>query len=256
MTSRRKPSSPRPGASRTAHRDECRQCATAADILQRLDPALGGPDRDLLSEYRRPAPEVVAAKERWQDPLIVEAIPEGASVLDLGCGDGDLLERLMRTKSVRGQGIELDPLSVVRCVERGVPVFQSDLDEGLAGFPDGTFDYVALEETLQTLRRPLKVLGEMLRVGRHGIVSFPNFAYWRIRMGLLLEGRMPRTPRLPYAWHDTPNIHLFSLQDFLDWTSAERVTIVRAFALVEGGVRSLGEGDNLDAEEVLFFLSK
>jgi methionine biosynthesis protein MetW len=236
----------------------CPSCDVAAEILRRADPALGAGGRDLLAEYHRLArrPARAAPEGRWQDDRIVREIPRGASVLDLGCGEGDLLARLMRRKAVRGQGVELDPPAVMRCVERGVPVFQADLDRGLAGFPDRSFDYVVLEETLQTLHRPLKVLGEMLRVGRHGIVSFPNFAWWRIRMSLLVEGRMPTTEQLPYRWHDTPNIHLFTLQDFLDWVTRERVKIVRAFAYADGAVRPLADDDTLNAEEALFFLSR
>ncbi len=236
----------------------CPSCDAATDILRRLDPALGADGRDLLSEYHRFATRSARAapEGRWQDDRIVREIPRGASVLDLGCGEGDLLARLIRRKGVRGQGVELSPAAVMRCVERGVPVFQTDLDQGLAGFPDRSFDYVVLEETLQTLHRPLEVLGEMLRVGRLGIVSFPNFAWWRIRMSLLVEGRMPTTDRLPYRWHDTPNIHLFTLQDFLDWVARERVTVVRAFAYDGGRVRPLQAGDTLNAEEALFFLSR
>lgn len=230
----------------------------APEVLRNLTPALAAAGRELLDEYRRRAarPVPAAPEGRWQDDRIVRCIPRRASVLDLGCGEGDLLARLIRSKGVRGQGVELDPSAVMRCVERGVPVFQTDLDQGLAGFQDQSFDYVVLEETLQTLHRPLKVLGEMLRVGRLGIVSFPNFAWWRIRMSLLVDGRMPTTERLPYRWHDTPNIHLLTLQDFLDWIAREHVKVVRAFAYGDGLVRPLGPDDALNAEEALFFLSR
>lgn len=233
-------------------------CDAVEALLRRLGPTLDAGGRDLLAEYRRRAalPVPAAPEGRWQDDHIVREIPRGASALDLGCGEGDLLDRLIRRKGVRGQGVELNPSAVMRCVERGVPVFQTDLDQGLAGFPDQSFDYVVLEETLQTLHRPLKVLGEMLRVGRHGIVSFPNFAWWRVRLALLIEGRMPETERLPYRWYDTPNIHLFTLQDFLDWIARERVTVVRAFAFRDGLVRPLTPDDALNAEEALFFLSR
>ncbi len=172
-------------------------------------------------------------------------------MLDLGCGNGELLARLIQVKGVRGQGIELDAPAVFQCVARGVPVFQSDLDHGLRGFADQSFDYVVLEETLQTLHRPVDVLREMLRVGRRGIVSFPNFAYWRVRLGLAMTGQMPVTVDLPYRWFDTPNIHLFTLQDFLDWARSSNVRIVESFALADGQVRALRDGDNLYAEEVL-----
>ncbi len=193
---------------------------------------------------------------RWQDPIIRREIPQGASVLDLGCGTGELLAGLIQDKRVRGQGIELDPEAVYECVRRGVPVIQSDLDAGLQGFADASFDFVVLEETLQTLHHPLRVLEEMLRVGRHGMVSFPNFGWGGVRRSLSLEGRMPVTHRLPYHWHDTPNIHLLTLQDFLDWAAPARVSVARGFALAGGEVRPLGAGDNFEAEEVLLFITR
>jgi len=192
-----------------------------------------------------------AVGRRWQDELIEREIPPGASVLDLGCGDGQLLERLAAGRKARGQGVEFDTDAVVRCMARGVPVLHADLDQGLQGFPDGSFDYVILEETLQTLHRPMAVLREMLRVGRRGIVSFPNFGHRRVRTDLVERGRMPVTGALPYRWHDTPNIHLFTLDDFLDWTRDHGVGIVRGYTQSEGAVRDLAEGDNLLAEEVL-----
>jgi len=196
------------------------------------------------------------AQLRWQDRLIEAIVPHGASVLDLGCGGGELLHRLIEHKHVRGQGVELDPAAVNQCVARDVPVVQADLDEGLRGFADQSFDYVVLEETLQTLHRPVAVLGEMLRVGRRGIVSFPNFGHWRVRLDLAVRGRMPISDRLPYRWHDTPNIHLFTLRDFLDWARQNRVRIVEAHALVDGAHRPLQPQDDLHAEEVLVVVEK
>lgn len=191
---------------------------------------------------------------RWQDALIESEIPERASVLDLGCGQGDLLGRLIFTRGARGQGVELDPEAVMCCVLRGIPVFQANLDEGLKGFPNGSFDFVVLEETLQTLHRPAGILREMLRVGRHGIVSFPNFGHWKVRMSLTARGRMPVTEWLPYGWHDSPNIHLFTLDDLLDWAQASAVRLVRGYVLCDGQVRPLREDDNLHAEEALLIL--
>jgi len=195
-------------------------------------------------------------RSRWQDAAIEDEIPEGASVLDLGCGRGELLARLARTKRARCQGVELDAEAAFECVERGVPVLQADLDEGLGGFPDRSFDFVVLEETLQTVRRPMRVLDEMLRVGRRGIVSFPNFGFWRVRFGLALTGRMPVTEKLPYQWYDSPNIHLFTLQDFTDWAARAAVRIVRGRVLADGVLRELRAEDNLHAEEVLLVLER
>lgn len=194
--------------------------------------------------------------ERWDHEIISRLIPDRASVLDLGCGPGELLCHLMRTRGVFGQGIELDPESVLACVQRGVPVIQADLDEGLRGFADGSFDFVVLEETLQTVRRPLRVLAEMLRVGRTGIISFPNFGHWRVRGQLLLGGRMPVTPHLPHAWWDTPNIHLMTIRDFESWCAEQGVVIHSRFAYAGGRCRPLAAGDNLKAEEALYVISR
>lgn len=205
---------------------------------------------------RRQRPAKRSVDLRWQDRLIEAIVPDAAAVLDLGCGGGQLLHRLIEHKHVRGQGVELDPAAVNQCVARDVPVVQANLDEGLRGFADQSFDYVVLEETLQTLHRPVAVLAEMLRVGRRGIVSFPNFGHWQVRLDLAARGRMPISDRLPYRWHDTPNIHLFTLRDFLDWARQNRVRIVEAHALVNGAHRPLRPEDDLHAEEVLVVVEK
>jgi methionine biosynthesis protein MetW len=197
-----------------------------------------------------------ASTSRWQDEIIAREIPKGARVLDLGCGDGALLERLMRDLGVRGQGVEIDPEAVFSCVERGVAVMQADLDEGLRRFPDQVFDVVVLEETLQTLTNPHEMLAEILRVGRRGIVSFPNFAHWRVLVDLVASGRMPVTEWLPYPWYETANIHPFTLQDLLDWASTSGVRVVAGYAYENGEVRRLGSDDNLHAEEVLIVVEK
>ncbi len=233
--------------------------ALAEQILGKVDPALIGTGAHKISEFldrvgssapraRTPEGEPV---QRWQDEIILDLVPEGATVLDLGCGTGELLSRLIETKSAHGQGVELDAEAVFECVGRGVPVIQADLDEGLAGFPDGRFDVVILEETLQTLWRPDEVLREILRVGRRGIVTFPNFGYWRVRLDLATRGRMPLTEWLPFRWYDTPNIHLFSLQDLLDWAAENGMRIVSGHVLAEGVVRPIQPEDNLYAEEAL-----
>lgn len=232
----------------------------AAEILRRMDPALtdsewaglldSGAGREIP-----PRSEPVRSLGRWQDEVIQRTLPSGARLLDLGCGTGELLSRLMREKKISGQGVELDADAVAECVARSVPVLQMDAAGGLEEFSDGHFDYVLLEDTLQTLRDPVAVLKEMLRVGRNGIVSFPNFGHWRVRLGLALNGRMPETERLPYRWYDTPNIHLFTLMDFLDWASEFGVRVVEGYAMADGTVRELRPEDNLEAEEVLLFLS-
>ena len=194
--------------------------------------------------------------ERWQEEIISREIPMGASVLDLGCGDGFLLERLMRERNVRGQGLEIDPDQIFSCVDRGVPVIQTDLGAGLRWCPDKAFDVVVLEETLQTLHNPREVLEEMLRVGKRGIVSFPNFAHFGVVGDLLAHSRMPVTPRLPFHWYDSANIHLLTLRDLFDWSASSGARIVSGYALVDGVARELRPDDDLVAEEVLVMVEK
>lgn len=231
-----------------------------ADLLAKADDALADfacADLVQLVENERQAARQRRTRrpgtgQRWQDRLIVDAIPPNATVLDLGCGCGTLLGRLIREKGVRGQGVEIDFEAVVACMENGIPVFQADLDQGLAGFPNGAVDVVILEETLQTLHHPTDVLTEVLRVGREAWVSFPNFACWKVRLSLSLEGRMPVTEELPYHWYNTPNIHLLTLRDFRTWAGESGVRIAEGYSLVNDDPRPLHlEQDNLLAEEVL-----
>jgi methionine biosynthesis protein MetW len=140
-------------------------------------------------------------------------IPQSASVLDLGCGDGSLLRYLQGTSKVQGYGVEISDDNIVACIRNQVNVIQGDLESGLSGFESNAFDYVILSQTLQATRHTEPLMQEMLRVGREGIVSFPNFGYWRNRMNIL-QGNMPVSKDLPYQWYDTPNIHLCTLHDF------------------------------------------
>ncbi|MFZ1318077.1 MAG: methionine biosynthesis protein MetW [Candidatus Nitrotoga sp.] len=140
-------------------------------------------------------------------------IPQGASVLDLGCGDGSLLRYLQGTSKVQGYGVEISDDNIVACIQNQVNVIQGDLESGLSGFESNAFDYVILSQTLQATRHTEPLMQEMLRVGREGVVSFPNFGYWRNRMNIL-QGNMPVSEDLPYQWYDTPNIHLCTLHDF------------------------------------------
>lgn len=145
--------------------------------------------------------------------MLSEWIAPRSRILDLGCGDGALLCHLARHRRVTGYGLEINPTNVATCIEAGVNVIQADLNLGLSGFEDNSFDTVVMTQALQALKRPDQALAEMLRVGRQAIVTFPNFGHWRARMALLL-GIMPITPTLPYHWYDSPNIHLCTVRDF------------------------------------------
>lgn len=148
--------------------------------------------------------------------LISSLIPEGARVLDLGCGDGALLAWLRENRRIEGRGIEIRPELAQRAASRGVPVYHGDLESSLGDYPDNAFDYVILSQTLQELRQPLAVLAQMLRIGRHAIVAFPNFGHWRVRLSHLFSGRAPKTRLFPHDWHSSPNIHFLTVLDFED----------------------------------------
>jgi methionine biosynthesis protein MetW len=215
-------------------RDEFLRLKSLYKSLNLKAPGRSKEDYKPENKSEKPSPE------RWMDELILSLIPKGSYVLDLGCGRGELLARIIRELEARVQGVELDPEAAMEAMEKGVPVLNVDLSEVLGDFRDLSFDYVILESTLQTLKRPVDTLNEMLRVGRHGIVAFPNFGYWRVRMDLAARGRMPITPELPYSWHDTPNIHLFTLDDFMDFCQEREVEVKRAFGRAGDCVWVLG----------------
>jgi len=186
--------------------------------------------------------------------IIADHIPAGASVLDVGCGDGELLAAL-RDKGCDARGMELDPENVAHCVARGLSVIQGDADADLAFYPDKSLDYAVLSQTLQTTKRPDLVLDELLRVGRKAIVSFPNFAHWGVRLSLLCNGRMPVTRLLPVAWYETPNIHHLTIADFHDHLAARGIRVEQAWYLK--GDRLTGPAAaNFRAEHAVFLLSR
>lgn len=189
---------------------------------------------------------------RLDHQLIEEYVAPGSKVLDLGCGDGTLLKDLAERKGVVGTGIDVDVSQVRKCIERGVAVYHGDMLEGMAMFPDGRFDCVILSQTLQQTMQPRRVLQEMMRVGRRAIISFPNFAHWTVRLHLLLKGTMPVTPALPYTWHDTPNIHLLTIKDFLQLCRELDLAVIDRMFLTAGFRRICGPLANLRASLAIF----
>lgn len=191
-----------------------------------------------LVVHDRDNPVIAGAAARADFAAIARWIRPGASVLDLGCGDGSLLRFLTDARDTRGYGVEIDDENVLACVSNGVNVIQSDLESGLSGFESGSFDYVILSQTLQAMRHTEEIVREMLRVGREGIVSFPNFGYWKHRWQVLL-GHMPVSSNLPYQWFNTPNIHLCTLRDFEAFCSQHGVRVLERMVLGNGDAVTL-----------------
>jgi methionine biosynthesis protein MetW len=172
--------------------------------------------------------EIIANGIRPDHQLIFDMIGPGSRVLDLGCGTGDLLHLLARDNEARVQGIELDEKAIYECVRKGLSVCQSDIESGLAEYPDGSFDYVILNQSLQEIRKVHFILREALRVGSRVIVGFPNFAYINARISLFFGGRAPMTPSLPYRWYDTPNVRFLSISDFKGFCAEKGFAVEKA----------------------------
>ena len=187
--------------------------------------------------------------------VIAAHVAPGARVLDVGCGEGELMEVLQREKGCDARGMEIDPEAVERCVARGLSVVQGDADRDLHDYPDDAFDCAILSQTLQTAARPDAMLDELLRIGRRAFVSFPNFAYWRMRVSLLANGRMPVTRHLPVSWFETQNIHHVTVEDFRELLRAKGVTIEHSWFFT--GEREIGgSAANWRAEHAVFQLSR
>lgn len=192
--------------------------------------------------------------ERRDYDTISSLVEPRSRVLDLGCGDGALLEWLMSNKQCDARGVELDGTLVRQAITRGASVYQGDMAQSLGDYPDRAFDYVILSQTLQQVTRPVSVLTDMLRVGRKVIVGFPNFAHWTVRLSLLLSGRMPKNEMFPYEWHASPNIHMLTVLDFEALCHDQAWTVEKRLFL--GGDHSVTRLANLRAETAVYLLRK
>lgn len=186
--------------------------------------------------------------------IITDMISPQNSVLDVGCGEGTLM-KMLREKNIHVTGIDIDQDNIVKCLEKGLSVIQGDIDEGLQGYSDKSYDYVVLNQTLQSTEKPDYVIQEMLRVGKKVVISFPNFAYWKVRFYLMFQGKMPKSKILPFEWYNTPNIHLLTIKDFCDFAKRHNFKIEKKLCMTRGKLRNNFVRkffDNFLAEEVIF----
>ncbi len=191
--------------------------------------------------------------------VITENIEQGAKVLDLGCGSGELLKMLVDKKHCTGCGIDINQNNVIESIQKGLSVVQGDIDEGLKEFLDDEYDYVILNQTLQSTEKPDYVIEEMLRVGKKVVVSFPNFGYWRVRFYLFFKGRMPKSKMLPFSWYDTPNIHLLTIEDFSDFCKERNIKIKKSVYIKRGQISKNPFNrilTNFLCEEALFIIER
>lgn len=191
--------------------------------------------------------------------IIMQMIEPESKVLDLGCGSGELLKLLKDKKNVKGRGVEINEDNIIKCIEKGLSVFQGDIDEGLKDYHDKSFDYIILNRTLQCTHRPDFVIQEMLRAGKKVVISFPNFAYWQVRFYLLTFGRMPKSNMLPFEWFNTPNIHLLTVNDFKMFCKERQISILTQIYMNKACVKTdiiHNIMPNFFAEDAIFIVSR
>jgi methionine biosynthesis protein MetW len=192
--------------------------------------------------------------EKLDHKVIYGIVEPNSRVLDLGCGEGDLLYLLSKEKGIKAQGIELREDAIYKCVEKGLSVFHGDIDTGLTEYPDKSFDYVILNQSMQEAKKVDFVINEALRIGDKVIVGFPNFAYWRARLRLFLKGKTPVTYSLPYRWYNTPNLHFLSISDFKEFCAEKGISIIKGYYL--GRAKAVNFLPNLFALNSIFVITK
>ena len=203
------------------------------------------------TRYSMPGPDAELI-----DELLVDQIDKGSRVIDLGCGDGRLLDRLRPERNCRVLGVELGEAEVIAVIGRGLPVIRADLDHGLSDIPDDSFDTAVLSQTLQQVHRPTTVLREMLRVAFRALVVVPNFGHWRVRLKVIQQGRAPVTDALPYEWYDTPNLHVCSMHDIRDLVEQLGMTVVREIPIIRGRPVENAWWANLRADSAVYLLER
>jgi methionine biosynthesis protein MetW len=203
------------------------------------------------NRYQMPDPSI-----QLTDELIMHHIDRNSRVIDLGCGDGRLMQRLHDEMGCEVMGVEVEQSNIIAIIQRGLPAIAADLNEGLVDIPNDSFDYAVLSQTLQQVRNPKRLLLEMLRVARRALVVVPNFGHWRVRMEVLRRGRTPITQALPYEWYETPNVHFMSMRDFRDLMDGIGLRIVKESPIIKG--RSVDQlwGSNLRADSAFYLLER